>query len=64
MLHAYTLASFTKPLILNHIFCLSLFTHKSVTVFYAESFEQLTGKYVTQPIIESQNYTSDTQCKP
>lgn len=34
----------------------------SVTAVYAESFEQL--KYVTLPIIESQNYISDTQCKP
>jgi len=45
MLHAHTLASFTKPLILSHIFCLSLFTQMSVTAVYAESFERL--KYVT-----------------
>jgi hypothetical protein len=29
---------------------------------YAESFEQFQD--VTQPVCESQNYTSDTHCKP
>jgi len=39
MLNAHTLAPFTEPLILSHIFFPSLFTHMSVTAVYAESFE-------------------------